>query len=334
MAIFNGFSYADIKNHIITYIGNNSTEFADYVDDLILMAEHRYLKMHDWSFTYKTGLSLAVNSSQNEYLLNSSTIGHFMAATDVESIRSEVDNVYLLKIDLAQLRRLDAGMKYGSSLMPPIYWATAGDNKIHLWPSTMKTGVLKIDGKITPALDLTGSPTIPMRYQESFMEYIKALALDRENDDRASVKKAEALALVRQDIQDDMRNLGDAENPRIKSLNEIYEMTSNQHPVISGSAAGALSAVHNITGTYQITDTDYYMGVNSAAPVTLNLPDAASVGSAKTYIIKDETGQAGTNNITIVPVAGQLIDGQANYVLAIGYESISIVCDGTNWSII
>jgi len=334
MAIFNGFTYADIKNHIVTYIGNNSTEFADYVEDLILMAEHRYLKMHDWSFTYKTGLSLTVSSSQNEYELKTSTIGYFMAASDVESIRAEVDNVYLIKLDLAQLRRLDAGMNYGSALMPPIYWATAGDNKIHFWPSVMKAGVLKIDGKITPSIDLSGSPTIPMRYQESFIEYIKALALDRENDDRASVKKAEALALVRQDIQDDMRGLGESENPRIKSLNEIYEMTSGQHPVISGNAATVLSAVHGLTGTVTVSESDYYLGVNSAAAVTLNLPDAASAGSGKIYVIKDETGQAATNAITIDPFGAQLIDGQATYQINVNYESVSIMCDGNNWSII
>jgi hypothetical protein len=334
MAIFNGFSYADIKNHVITYVGNNSTEFADYVDDLILMAEHRYFKMHDWSFTYKSGLSLAVNSSQNEYDLTTATIGYFMAAADVETIRSQDDNVYLIKLDLAQLRKLDAGMNYGSADMPPIYWAVAGDNKIHFWPSKLKTGVLKIDGKVTPSLDLTGSPIIPMRYQEAFIEYVKALALDRENDDRASVKKAEALALIRQDIQDDMRNLGDTENPRIKSLNEIYEMSSSVHPVIAGTNDAVLSARHNLSGTVTVTPTDYYLGVNSAAPVTLNLPTAAAAGSGKSFIIKDETGQAATNNITIVPVSPSLIDGQANYVIAINYESVSIVSDGSNWSII
>lgn len=334
MAIFNGFTYANIKNHIIRYIGNNSTEFADYVDDLILMAEHRYLKMHDWSFTYKTGLTLTVTSTQNEYELRSNTIGHFMAANDVESIRSQVDNVYLLKTDLAQLRRLDAGMQYGSSLMPPIYWAIAGDNRIHFWPSIMKPGQLKIDGKITPSLDLSGSPTIPMRYQESFIEYIKALALDRENDDRAPVKKAEALALVRQDIQDDMRGLGDSENPRIKSLTEIYEASRRLYPVVSAGGATQMNAIHDVTGTYDVADKDYYIGVNTATPATLNLPSAFSVGSAKAYIIKDETGQASSNNITIVPEAGQLIDGQASYTIIIDYESISLVCDGNNWLIV
>lgn len=331
MAIFNGFSYADIKDHVITYIGNNSVEFAEYLDSLMLMAEHRYLKMHDWSFTYKTGLTLSIIKDKNEYDLNSTSIGYFMAATDVESIRSQTENVYLIKKDLAELRRLDAGMKYGSSLMPPIYWAAAGDNRIHFWPSTMKPGQLKIDGKITPALDLSGSPTIPMRYQEGFIEYVKALALDRENDDRAQSKKIEALSLIRQDIQDDMRNLGDAENPRIKSP---FELPQASYTVTAEEGSTIMNAIHNVTGTYEVLESDYYIGVNTAGPVTLNLPLAALVGSAKVYIIKDETGQAATNAINIIPAAGNLIDGQASYVISIGYESITMVCDGTNWLIV
>ena len=334
MSTFNGFSYADIKSHVITYTGNNSSEFADYVDDLIVMAEHRYFKMHDWSFTRKAGLSLAVSSNVNEYELKPSTIGYFMSASDVESVLSQDDNVYLLKIELPQLRRLDAAMNYGSADMPPIYWAPSGDNKIFLWPSKLKTGVLKIDGKITPSLDLSGSPAIPMRYQEAFIEYVKALALDRENDDRAPVKKAEALALIRQDIQDDMRSLGDSETPRIKSLREIYDMSSSVHPVVSSTNAAVLSARHNLSGTVEVAVTDYYLGCNTSAPVTLNLPDAALAGSGKKMIIKDETGLASTNPITIDPSGAQLIDGQSNYILQVNYESVSIVSDGSQWLIV
>lgn len=333
MATFNGFSYSDIKNHIIAYIGNNSTEFAEYIDDLIMMAEHRYFKMHDWSFTYKTGLSLTVNSAANEYELKPNTLGYFMAATDVESIRSEDDNVYLLKRDLAQLRRLDASMSYGSAETPPVYWAVAGDNKIHFWPSKLKAGVLKIDGKITPSLDLSGSPAIPMRYQEAFIEYIKALALDRENDDRAAVKKAEALALIRQDIQDDMRSLGDAEEPRIKSFNEIYE-ASGAYPMVSSKGEEELVARHALTGTVEVSTSDYYLGCNTSAPVILNLPEAALAGSGKRLVIKDETGQASTNPITVDPSGAQLIDGQSTYLINVNYESISLVSDGNNWLIV
>jgi len=335
MPSFTGFTYQQIKDHVIAYIGNTSAEFESYLDSLLVMAEQRYFKMHDWSFTYKTNLPLLTNYSTNEYELKPETIGYFMAATNVESIRCEDDNVYLIKLDLQQLRRIDANSNDGSANVPPLYWAIAGDNRIAFWPTKIKSTLLKIDGKITPALDLSGSPAIPMRYQEAFIEYVKALALDRENDDRAQGKKIEALNLIRQDIQDDMRSLGDAENPRIKSITEIYEMQARAFQNLTTGTGGSmiLQTRHNLTGTVTVKTSDYYLGCNTLnAPVTLNLPSAADAGVGKKYIIKDEKGNAATNNITVVG-GGSLIDGQATYVLKVNFEAIVLVCDGTNWYI-
>ncbi|NBU33823.1 hypothetical protein EBZ38_03260 [bacterium] len=335
MPSFTGFTYQEIKNHVIAYIGNSSSEFATFLDSLLVMAEHRYFKMHDWSFTYKTNLALLTNPDLSEYELKASTIGYFMASTDVESIRSDEDNVYLIKLDLQQLRRMSMNTNDEMENVPPLYWAVAGDNRIAFWPSKSKSTLLKIDGKITPAIDLSGSPAIPMRYQEAFIEYVKALALDRENDDRAQGKKIEALNLIRQDIQDDMRSLGDSENPRIKSIFEIYDMQARMHP--NSSAAGGSAMIvetsHNLTGTVTVKTSDYYLGCNTlTAPVTLNIPSAADAGPGKKYIIKDEKGNASVNNITVV-ASGNTIDGSATYVLKVNYEAITLVCDGTNWFI-
>lgn len=333
MAQFSGFTYAQIKEHIVKYIGNDSSEFADYVDDLIIMAEHRYFKMHDWSFTYRTNLALAVNPNSNQYFLNDGTIGAFMAAGDVETIRSDDDNVYLVKLELPQLRRLQIYNNDSAANVPPIYWAVAGDNKIQFWPDSPKASVLRIDGKITPPLDLTGAPQIPMRYQEAFIEYIKALALDRENDDRASNKKIEALGLIRQDIQDDMRSLGDTENPRIKSHFERPRASLSSGGE-GGSTTMLLNARHNLTGSVSVNVTDYYLGCNTnTAEVTLQLPKAADAQSGKKYIIKDETGNASIHNVVVLPNGSETIDGGSTYRLKVNFEAISLICDGSNWYI-
>lgn len=224
--LFSGFSYEDIIKHVVNYVGNTSPEFETYVRDLVIMAEHRYLKMHDWTFTFKTGMRLEINSVDDEYSLDYDTIGYFVNAADVENVRSETR--YLLKVDLNELRRLDSGVYDQRTNVEPRYWSVIGENKIYLWPPNRKPQQLIIDGKISPTTlinentqQLVGNPTIPMMYQEGFIEYIKALALDRENDDRAQSKKVEAMQLIRLDIQDDMRNLGDGANPRIKSIFEL-----------------------------------------------------------------------------------------------------------------
>lgn len=348
MANYTGFTYGQIVDHVVAYVGNDSTEFKNYVRQLIVMAEMRYYKMHDWSFLKKTNLTLITALNTKQYDLTAATIGYFMAATDIESIRSETDNIYLRKTDLNAIRRLDSDANDGDANEPPLYWAIAGDNKIEIWPPKTKIATLKIDGKITPVLKApinndvefdSTSPEIPLRYQEAFMEYVKAQALDRENDDRAAAKKQEAMLLIRQDIQADMLNIGGSEDPRIKSMFEIYEVSQypTSFPISGGTSSSTttFNARMDLTGTVEVSATDYYLGCNTnSGAVTINLPLASVAGSGKKYIIKDETGNASVNNITVVPSSGQLIDSNANYVMAINYESITIVSNGTSWNIV
>lgn len=73
---------------------------------------------------------------------------------------------------------------------------------------------------------------------------------------------------------------------------------------------------------------DYYVGVTStAAPRTITLPAARD---GRVIIVKDQSGAAGTNNITVVPASGT-IDGAANYVINSNYGLKGFISDGTNW---
>ena len=104
-----------------------------------------------------------------------------MSAEDVETIYDAANGNIIKRVDLNQLRRLDPENDDGSSTDTPTLWAPGGDNKIVLWPKTFAAGTLRIDGKITPVAmtNLSDFPTIPYRYQESFIEYVLAMALDR-----------------------------------------------------------------------------------------------------------------------------------------------------------
>jgi hypothetical protein len=52
------------------------------------------------------------------------------------------------------------------------------------------------------------------------------------------------------------------------------------------------------TPTYLVDGDEYYMGVNYAGPVTITLPTTPSSG--RMLIIKDESGHASTNHITVL----------------------------------
>ncbi len=111
----------------------------------------------------------------------------------------------------------------------------------------------------------------------------------------------------------------------------ILTTTPNESLDVNGSI-GVLR-----TGTastdYTIAATDYYVGLTSTSARTVRPPTAASI-TGRVYVIKDEAGNAGTNNITIDPSGTETIDGATTATINANYGFRMIVSDGTNWMII
>jgi hypothetical protein len=100
---------------------------------------------------------------------------------------------------------------------------------------------------------------------------------------------------------------------------------------ITLSATGAdLIQVYGTSTSYTATADDEYIGVSSAAAVTITLPVAQP---GRVYYIKDEFGQ-GSGKITIQPQTGQLIDGKVNYVISVPYQCVSVVFRAGAWWLI
>lgn len=103
--------------------------------------------------------------------------------------------------------------------------------------------------------------------------------------------------------------------------------------------AGVLNTVSgrvvNITtpGAYPYTAlvTDYVILVDSSSARTINL--IASPVTGTTYRIKDNTGSAGSNNITISG-NGKNIDGATPYIISSNYDSVDVVYNGTQWNVL
>lgn len=70
-----------------------------------------------------------------------------------------------------------------------------------------------------------------------------------------------------------------------------------------------------------------------AGRVTVTLP-TTEVSLVRVYTIKDESGAAGTNNITVATEGAEIIEGSATHVINVNYESKSYYSDGTNWFIL
>jgi hypothetical protein len=82
---------------------------------------------------------------------------------------------------------------------------------------------------------------------------------------------------------------------------------------------------------YTTLATDEVILVDTSAARTI-VP-MGSPATGQSYIIKDNVGSAATNNITITP-SGKNIDGAASATINTNYGSLTIVYNGTEWSII
>ena len=83
------------------------------------------------------------------------------------------------------------------------------------------------------------------------------------------------------------------------------------------------------TATATIATRDRIIGVNFAGGVTLTLPSASQVRGR--FIVNDESGLAGANNITMVPTGGQTIDGSSSDVIDFNNGSRGYYSNGSNW---
>ena len=99
--------------------------------------------------------------------------------------------------------------------------------------------------------------------------------------------------------------------------------------IINGNPS-PVTVTNVTTPTYTALATDYMLCVDTATnPVTITLPTGI-LGTV--YIIKDCSGDANTNPITIQGT-GQLVDG-STATINTPYGSIQVIFNGVEWSIV
>lgn len=109
------------------------------------------------------------------------------------------------------------------------------------------------------------------------------------------------------------------------NLSGIAKLTTT-----AGRVVGA--RVHTAAGAVTVAATDHAVIVRKAsgAATTVNLPSSPATGQV--HMIKDGKGDASTNPLTLTPAAGN-IDGAATMVMAVNYQSVTLIYDGTEWGI-
>lgn len=107
--------------------------------------------------------------------------------------------------------------------------------------------------------------------------------------------------------------------------NDIETITRIGQKVQRVSVTGA-------NGTIYARYTDYILGVTSLVTATqIVLPKPLLAGIGKVYVIKDESGGAGSTTITITSAGEELIDGASSSTITSSYGSKTYYTDAANW---
>ena len=105
--------------------------------------------------------------------------------------------------------------------------------------------------------------------------------------------------------------------------------------IINVGMGETLRGVRIVTaaGDVDITTADDVVLINksSGAATVINLP--ASPVTGEQYTIKDKKGDAASNNITLTPASGN-IDGSSTYVIGTNYDKVTVMYNGSEWSVI
>ncbi len=85
-----------------------------------------------------------------------------------------------------------------------------------------------------------------------------------------------------------------------------------------------------VTTTITASTSARIMGVSASSALEIRLPAAAGYSAGQHFTIKDEAGNANTNNITILATGAETIDGRTSIILESPYSAVNIYTDGSS----
>jgi len=136
-------------------------------------------------------------------------------------------------------------------------------------------------------------------------------------------------------------NSGSLEQSGSASFKNKVEITGSLSVSGSGGSAGTFNQYSGLryyptivtSLPYTASLNDYIIAVSASAGAGVELP---TVEYGRTFIIKDVSGSAGSDNINITAAGGQQIDGSPNATIAIDYGSAKFVYfgSGIGWGVV
>ena len=111
-------------------------------------------------------------------------------------------------------------------------------------------------------------------------------------------------------------NLGSSASPAVGQGVKIDSGWSVKRKGLAGDGVSADEVIIAITDT--------------SAPRTVTIQTADIAAGSRIFIVKDESGGAGTNNITIATQGSETIDGQPTVTISVDFGVVRLYSNGTN----
>jgi hypothetical protein len=160
----------------------------------------------------------------------------------------------------------------------------------------------------------TKKPPLAAALQENEFQALRKTVLDLLQKVNTLSWGGGGTGAVRINDQDDFDQTSYSEGRYLRWKNGMFRLDEiNTSAVVYNTTL--------VTGpTYVVQDEDYYLGVNYAGPVTIIVPETSDSG--RTIVIKDESGNCSTNNIT---VDGTIDNDPGGFILAIDNGAIQLL---------
>ena len=85
-----------------------------------------------------------------------------------------------------------------------------------------------------------------------------------------------------------------------------------------------------VTSTITASVSSRIIGVSASAALEIRLPAASGYSAGQFFTVKDEAGNANSNNITILTTGGETIDGLTSIILESPHAAVNIYSDGSS----
>lgn len=119
-----------------------------------------------------------------------------------------------------------------------------------------------------------------------------------------------------------------------KNFVTINTVTGEMGSQSAGGNVVTYTAVNFAASPYTVLATDQYIAVDSSGgAVTLRFPNAPAT-TGTTWTVKDKTGNALANNITITTPGGVVnFDGATTFVMNVNYQAVNLLWNGASYEI-